>query len=138
LDGVHRCWAAELKKSPDFTSTAFNQAVEKSFEKYRAIQPSNTGNKLIKRWMRHRIACFTEWDLIKASALAHFKPDKDIFVFHMAGAEYCYMKSGRDSYVRTLPWSMYTGLKPRKIKRIPNLDGAADDEDGYDTAEEFV
>jgi hypothetical protein len=116
----------------------FDETTEKSYEKYRAILPSEAGatHPVIKRWLRREHGRFTGWDLLRASALAYKYPNKDKFNLYMAGAEFTYLKSGEDPYARTATWRMYATLKPRKPPKIRNVDGASDEDDGYETAPE--
>lgn len=139
LNDLYKFWSSRFRGGDgDLDLDRYDETIEQSYDRYRSILPSDASanHPVIKRWLRREHGRFTGWDLLRASVLAHEFLKKDKFMLYMAGAEFSYLKSGEDPYARTATWRMYATLKPRKAPKIRNVDGASEEDDGYETAPE--
>ncbi|KAF2203470.1 hypothetical protein GQ43DRAFT_498971 [Delitschia confertaspora ATCC 74209] len=133
--GIWRARIAQENTPASFHS----ETIEKCYAEYKAVMPLNNEHPVIQRWLIPRFGSLTDWDLLRASALAKKLPfkEKQIFILQMAGREIAYIVLSKKENSRLMDWNAYTDLKPRKARRITkHLEEAVGDE--YESgAEEF-
>ncbi|GME58795.1 RNA-dependent RNA polymerase eukaryotic-type [Neofusicoccum parvum] len=103
----------------------YNAALDECFTLFTELEPVNaTNSAIISRWTKRYLmpGAPTHWELLKASALYHLwmrsKGDKSsTFVFHMAGDDLCWIKAYRTGTAHPVVHSMWTNMKPKKIKK---------------------
>lgn len=116
----------------------YNAAVERCFPRFHEWTPQFAAQSpVIRRWTKQDPpGALSHWQMLKASALFHIRAKKlrekkrrmgedgsSAFVFHMAGAELCWIKA-HSCGARPMTLKMWQNMKPKKIKPAGLRDGA--------------
>jgi hypothetical protein len=141
LTELHQMWVTRNKKHGDaFVPEIYNDCVEDCYNVYKAIMPTNLTDRIISRWVQSIPGGRTHWQLLKASALFklfHGFGQNGTFAFHLAGDDLAYIKATASGTARTIKWSMYALLKPRKVKTATRDISVVDEDDSeYESAVE--
>ena len=141
LTELQQMWVARNKKRGDaFVPEVYNDCVEDCYNVYKAIMPTNLTDRVISRWVQSVPGGRTHWQLLKASALFklfHGFGQNGTFAFHLAGDDLAYIKATASGTARTIKWSMYALLKPRKVKTATRDISVVDEDDSeYESAVE--
>lgn len=141
LEELRQMWVARNKKRGDaFVPEIYNDCVEDCYNVYKAIMPTNSTDRVISRWVQRIPGGRTHWQLLKASALFklfHSYGQNGTFAFHLAGDDLAYIKATASGTARTIKWSMYALLKPRKVKTATRDISVVDEDDSeYESAVE--
>ncbi|KAK7538904.1 RNA dependent RNA polymerase-domain-containing protein [Phyllosticta citricarpa] len=115
-------WTA-FAQSRDFENLkpgeSYDDVANECFAKFVAITPTNTTHSIIKCWTRRATSAFTEWELLKASALYKYSRKNSLsFVFLMAGKWLCWIKASKAGDSHLLVRRMWSNMKPRRIKKV--------------------
>lgn len=115
----------------------YNAAVDRCFPRFHSWTPQFAEQSpVIRRWTKpDPPGALSHWQMLKASALFHIHTKKlrkkkrmgedgsSAFVFHMAGAELCWIKA-HSCGARPMTLKMWQNMKPKKIKPAGLRDGA--------------
>lgn len=141
LTELHQMWVTRNRKHGDaFVPEIYDDCVEDCYNVYKAIMPTNLTDRVISRWVQGIPGGRTHWQLLKASALFklfHGFGQNGTFAFCLAGDDLAYIKATASGTTRTIKWSMYALLKPRKVKTAAREISVVDeDESEYESAVE--
>jgi hypothetical protein len=118
LKSVLDIWRATIRGGVEITADQYNDTVAKCYSKYTKLTPQHDNIPEIKAWLESDIyPGYTKWELLRASALYTAFPDKDTFVFHMAGKELADLKCAPSRTARRVVIGpIYSILRPKAPK----------------------
>ena len=93
----------------------YEVCLEKCFEEYDSLKPSNLNHAVIRCWMQKPLEGIpSQWELIKASCLFKTLHHRFQFCFGIAGKQLAFLKAGASQRVHFMASLMWANMKPRK------------------------
>ncbi|KAF2123488.1 hypothetical protein P153DRAFT_391578 [Dothidotthia symphoricarpi CBS 119687] len=116
--------------------------VKECYEKYLAIQPIHSSDPEVRPWLEPYTDPHSSlWAQLKASVLyaKYDWPNKQSFVFKMAGKELAHLKAKHSPGARLVILAILGNMKPKPIKAPIELDEEEDaSEDEFDSATDQI
>ena len=119
IESLYRThWAQHVNRN-------FKDCLERCFEEYKSLNPSNANHAVIKCWTQKSLDGIpSQWELIKASCLFKTFHPRFQFCFGIAGKHLAFLKAGASHSVHLMAPSMWANVKPRKTLKVPAKEGA--------------
>ncbi|KAF2657604.1 hypothetical protein K491DRAFT_318144 [Lophiostoma macrostomum CBS 122681] len=136
LELVVREWNRGMQKSGN--ADQYNATVDRCYRIFRDHVPDEVQPPEVKVWFDppYLSRGFTQWEIIRASALYTEYPQKAALIFHMAGYPLAYLKSPPLHGSHIVCNSIHSILKP-KITRTPTrIEDSDSDDDEFGTPAE--
>ncbi|KAF2874093.1 RNA dependent RNA polymerase-domain-containing protein [Massariosphaeria phaeospora] len=118
LEGIQGDWARGMLNNTSFKSDNYNRVVDACYTSFRSLSPTQPLHPDLQAWLHPYLhPSFTLWEFIRASALYTTYPERQPFVWHMAGKELVKLKCTPLPGSRIIAGNIFSNFKTKPIKK---------------------